>query len=106
MDISLDAGALNRRTSTRLAVNVLEAAIEQALGFPVVIQGLTLWASPTLFEEGRVPARYVRLTPSQEVIEAGLQQLIEAPVPVEDIRTAKQMIADRRARMRREKEAK
>lgn len=98
MDLQIDRAALQRRQSTQLALRVLEAAIEQALGFTVQIQNLGLWASPAVFEEGRVPERFIRLTPSMELLDAQMQALLQEPTPLEQIPTAKEMIARRKAR--------
>lgn len=61
MDVLVDHAALQRRTTTKLALRVLEAAVAEAMGFPVSVRGLQLWVSPAIFDEGRVPERYLRL---------------------------------------------
>lgn len=102
MDLVLDYAALERNRAAAMALRVLEAAIERKLGFPVSIRQVACWASPTLMEEERTPERFVRLDESgrQQEIPAELQMALMAPVPVEQIRSAKQMIADRRARLK------
>lgn len=61
MDMLVDYVALQRRATTRTAMKVLEAAVAEALGFPVALRGVQLWISPTLLDEGRVPERYMVL---------------------------------------------
>lgn len=66
MQIVLDRPALERRAATKLALRVLEAAVSHVFGFSLSIQHMELWASPTLFDEGRSPERYVTLPPAPD----------------------------------------
>ena len=98
MDLVIDYAALSRNRSSAMALKILEAAIERKLGFPVSVRQVAVWASPYLFEEDRVPERYVTIDAAgrREEIPAELQALLMQPTPV--TRSAKQMSADRRAR--------
>lgn len=102
MDLVIDYAALERNRASAMALRVLEAAIERKLGFPVSIRQVSLWASPTVFEEERQPARYVTVGTdgTQRVLAPELQALLDAPRPLSEVRTAKQMIADAKAKKR------
>lgn len=98
MDLVIDYAALERNRASAMALRVLEAAIERKLGFPVSIRQVALWASPSLLEEDRQPERYVTVRDGQyHLLPLEAQAALDAPRPV---RTAKQMIADAKAKKR------
>ncbi len=109
MDVLVTHADLQRRNSTRVAETVLEAAITQAFGFPVQIRGLELWISPGLFDEGRVPERYVlpallpdlRDPPKVSREGTGSQmRLMPPPKDVMAIPSAREMVRRHRDRQR------
>ena len=106
MDLVIDNQALSRNKASAMALKVLEAALERKLGFPVSIRQIACWASPSLLEEERQPERYVQLSEAgvPELMSPEMQIALDAPRPVSEIRSAKQMIADRKAREKALKE--
>lgn len=98
MDLVIDHAALSRNRSSAMALKVLEAAIERKLGFPVSVRQVAVWCSPTVFEEDRIPARYVTVEADGRAheIPAEIQALLMQPSPV--TRSAREMIAASRAR--------
>lgn len=97
MDMVLDSAALDRRPATHTALAVLEAAIEQALGFPVQVRQLQLWVSPSVFEEGNVPETFIRLRLPDPMLDAHLWRLLGGPTPWQDVPSAKEMGRRRKA---------
>lgn len=122
MDILISHAELGRRASTRVAADVLEAAIEQVFGYPVQIRGIEVWASPMLFEEGRVPERWLRIPGPLNTLmlhDGPLEVsalLGQTPLPLEPQRmtprrreagvvpSAAEMIRRRRERLKRERD--